>query len=76
MDQPHESLPDDEHGWGLGLIGRFAMNGSFTSMGFYKDEIARIPVRGQERHAAITRLVFWSMYARSELEYDDYAKVA
>lgn len=67
---PRVDLPDDEHGWGLGLIGSFALHGSFTNMGFYRHEVARIPIQGTERTAAITRLVFWSMYANSELQVD------
>jgi hypothetical protein len=66
---PRVDLADDEHGWGLGLIGSFAMYGSFTSMGFYRHEVARIPVQDSDRTAAITRLVFWSLYAKSELQF-------
>jgi hypothetical protein len=66
---PRVDLPDDEHGWGLGLIGSFALNGSFTNMGFYREEVARIPAQGSDRTAAITRLVFWSLYAKSELQF-------
>lgn len=65
-EQPRKALPDDEHGWGLGLIGRFALQGNAQSMGFYRDIIADIPDMNTGQQAQIARLVFWSVYGKSD----------
>jgi hypothetical protein len=65
LERLRTELPDDEHGWGLGLIGRFALQGSSQNMGFYRELIADIPNIDTGQRVELTRLVFWSVYGKS-----------
>ena len=68
LDGRQAELADDEHGWGLGLIGHFALQGEAQNMGFYREKIALIPNISTGESVEITRLVFWSLYGRSQDE--------